>query len=320
MRHFFDYSQVMKTSLIALSLCLISPSFAASKAIFGGDQRREIYQSPRKIQKMASGLANWTSPLFMEDVDQDTFRLTFEKMEDHYGLCKDEKFSQQPTAMISCTGFLVAPDLLMTAGHCMVNIGTANDEVVPMCSDFNWLFDYYYQTPNQNLLLTKKENVLGCEKVLFARHTGEYEQRKDFALIKLTKPLTKRHIFKLSDKKIRRGMTVSLMGFGSGLPLKYSQNSVVTQDSSANFYEATVDAVGGNSGSPVLDFNGNVIGILVRGNDDFAHDREAGCDRWNKCSARGNSCTDGIQEDDFDSGMHIQRITPELLKEVQKFL
>lgn len=322
-------------ALVALFLimtCIVSTNAQFShpinsKAIFGADNRKDIYQAPKGFQKLAGAMASWLAPLFVQSEIQSEqsdglINLDFPTMEDHYLLCSDEKFAKQPTTMISCTGFLVGDDLLMTAGHCMVNVGQASNQVTPMCSDFNWLFDFHYLSKNQNLIHDiPAENVVGCSKVLFAKHVGTGDGRMDFALIKLSKSLPHRPKLKISPEPIRRGQQVHILGFPSGLPLKYAGGAFVTNDrKGSQYFEANLDAVGGNSGSPVFNNQGEVVGILVRGNDDFVEDKQKNCDRWNRCHMSGRLCGDGRQEDDFNSGMHVQKFSPQLLKLLRPYL
>ncbi|MCF8057696.1 MAG: S1 family peptidase [Bacteriovoracaceae bacterium] len=291
------------------------------KAIFGSDNRRDFYQMPQRFKKMASGMGSWTAPLFTIEV-QGLLHLDFPTMNDHYALCPSEKFSKQVTSMISCTGFLISEDLMLTAGHCMVNVGNARNEVTPMCSDFNWLFDYFLKDSAHDILKElPKENLSQCLEVLFAEFTGNDEKRMDFALIRLKNKYPNRHHFKVSKQEIFKSMPVHVMGFPSGLPLKYAGSAFVQNNrEGSQYFEANLDAVAGNSGSPVLNDSGEVVGILVRGNVDFYPDKKENCDRWNICNTPGNRCKDGIQEDDYDNGMHIQKFSPEFLKLLSPYL
>lgn len=311
----------MKTNLIILSILITMTSAttrAQHKALFGTDNRRDIYQTPSHFRPLASGMGSWTSPYLIEK-SGNLVDYIFPTIGEEYGLCQGEKFFSQPTNTISCTGFLVGPDLLMTAGHCMVNVGRAENEATPMCTDFRWAFDYYLNGPQDNILKGQpSENVLECEKVLFAAHDGDEDERLDIALIKLKRPLKERHHFKFSKNKLHKGQQVFIMGFPSGLPLKFAGNAFVNNvREGSQYFEASVDAVGGNSGSPVFDTLGEVLGVLVRGNDDFYTDERKNCDRWNKCNQVGSRCRDGVQESDYDNGMHVQKI-PKFIKELVK--
>ncbi len=313
----------MFKALLFLSI-LFHSSFATDKASFGSDDRKDVYQTDQKIKKYSTGVANWQSPVFYE-INEQGLQLDFPVLGEEWGLCEKEKFRDQPTAMISCTGFLVAPDLLMTAGHCMVNIGEAKDEVTAQCSDFNWLFDFKYNRNGRENLLDNQnpQSVVGCKKVIYAIHE-ESGQRRDFALIKLNRKLPNRYIFPLSDKVVKKGDRVALLGHPSGLPMKFSGPArVLRTRKDAQFYEANLDSFGGNSGSPVFDINGYLKGVLVRGPADFVKDKKQNCDRWNSCGITGKNCkaddpTDNT--DDWNSGMHVQRITQEIINLVNQNL
>lgn len=311
-------------NLIFLILITLSNTICAQladKATFGSDDRVDIYQSPSKIKKFSSGVANWQSPLFVEETETGLV-LDFPPLGEEWGLCPGEKFSKQPTALISCTGFLVAPDLLMTAGHCMVNVGEAKNEVTPQCSDFKWLFDYKYdRSPRQNILTENDPaSLVSCQKVIYAIHE-ESGDRRDFALIRLSRKLSNRYLFPLDRKVVKVGDKVMLLGHPSGLPMKFSGAArVLRTRPGAQFYEANLDSFGGNSGSPVFDIRGKLKGVLVRGPQDFINDPKKNCDRWNRCAFDGKNClADDPTDDteDWNSGMHVQRITPEIIQLIE---
>jgi V8-like Glu-specific endopeptidase len=201
----------------------------------------------------------------------------------------------------------------------MLNVGEVINERTAQCSDFNWVFDYNYQSKDSNPLKTKKSKMVSCKNVIYAIHIENGDNRKDYALIKLDRKMEGRHHFIPRDKEVSFFESVAIMGHPSGLPLKYAAGANVQKVHPEKvFFEATIDAVGGNSGSPVIDRKGKLLGILVRGNVDFAPDRVMNCDRWNKCSSNGKRCTDGIQESDYDSGMHVQKITPHIRELIKK--
>ena len=289
------------------------------KAIFGEDNRRDIFQTNTNIKRFSQALASWVSPYFMEE-QANTFDLVFPSLQEEYQMCSDENFVSQPTSMISCTAFLVADDLMLTAGHCMVNIGRAENTVTPMCSDFNWVFDYQINKPDQEILLARPLNSkVKCINVIKAVHEEVNGERVDFALIRINQKMPKRYQFSPSSKALVKGSPVEILGYPSGLPLKHSAGAFILKaNPSKNYFEANIDSVGGNSGSPVFGSAGELYGILVRGNDDFITDQSMDCDRWNKCTADGKNCDDGLQDSDYASGMHIQKITNEIKELIEK--
>ena len=124
-------------------------------------RRERLLENSRHLK---SGVAIMIPEPFFEELES-SLRLDFSPLGEDYGLCEREKFTKQPTASINCTGFLVAEDLLLTAGHCMVNWGEARDSVTPQCSDFHWLFDYELDEKGEvNLENFPKENLLNVKR------------------------------------------------------------------------------------------------------------------------------------------------------------
>ena len=56
----------------------------------------------------------------IDDSDPSDVQLLGPTLGAYYDLCDDERFFSQPTPGF-CSGTLIAPDLILTAGHCMNN-------------------------------------------------------------------------------------------------------------------------------------------------------------------------------------------------------
>src|SRR5690606_18271087 len=75
-----------------------------------------------------------------------------------YRVCSDEKFVRQQTGA-KCTGFLIAPDIMVTAGHCISHESE--------CQDFQWAFDYKYNTASMSKnLVFESHQLVRCTKIL----------------------------------------------------------------------------------------------------------------------------------------------------------
>ena len=172
-------------------------------------------------------------------------------------LCGGEKFSMQKT-LPDCTGFLVAEDLLVTAGHCMK---TQKD-----CQKYLWAFDYKITSHQYREKRFEKENVYKCKEIIKNYNGGE----KDSALIRLDRKVTNRTPYKFRKKgEITRNTPVLMIGHPSGLPLKIAPDGKSQDISSYSFY-TDLDSFGGNSGSPVINRETGLIeGILVAGKKDY---------------------------------------------------
>jgi hypothetical protein len=92
----------------------------------------------------------------------------------------------------------------------------------------------------------------------------------DFAVVRLDRRVAGR-----TPQKIARGgppavgTPLYVIGHPSGLPTKIAAGARVAR-ANRSYFEANLDAFGGNSGSPVFDAGTNtVVGILVRGAPDY---------------------------------------------------
>ncbi len=286
-----------------------------NKAIYGTDDRFDMYQTNDRIRSLGTALGHRTD-IMKTNIDGDELELLFTTLKKEHNLCKDEKFAEQPTSSIACTGFLVAPDLMLTAGHCMLDRGEVKNKATDKCQDFDWVFDYSINKKGDNPLKGHADSIVRCKEVIYGIHEPKGENRKDYALIRLNKKMNGRHSFRPGNlEELYEGKRIAMLGFPTGIPLKYASDAFIKKMNPKKVYfEGTVDAVGGNSGSPVITRKGELLGILVRGNSDFILDKKKKCKRWNICNSEGDNCSDGKQDRGYDAGMHIQKITPHILQ------
>ena len=106
----------MKKIFILLSLIAIT-AYAQDedKMVYGADGRKDVYESSYE------GLAKTTAAMISKDnvkkVSED-YIVKGPNLMSELAVCESERFSNQPV-IADCSGFLVAPDLLVTAGHCV---------------------------------------------------------------------------------------------------------------------------------------------------------------------------------------------------------
>jgi len=104
------------------ALLLASSAFAQVNpdVIYGDDDRLDIYQ----VQSgMLRQLADSTVGLikgYKITVEGEKAAIQTTSYSQSYNLCEDEPFYEQETAAF-CSGSLVGPDLVMTAGHCITS-------------------------------------------------------------------------------------------------------------------------------------------------------------------------------------------------------
>lgn len=296
---------LLSCSTFALGAIVLNTSFAKENVIYGEDNRIETYEASKMEQKLAHSTAGMISTVKAVKVG-DKFMLPPYTIKKSMQLCDGEKFVDQPSAVV-CSGFLVGPDLLVTAGHC---IQTQTD-----CQTVSWVFDYKVNKKNQRTdILVPAKNVYKCKKVIEAklesRQTGE---KIDYALVRLDRVVKGRTPLKFrSTGKVKMKQDIVVIGHPSGLPQKVAGGAQVLQNTAVNYFKTNLDTFGGNSGSAVFNAdNGSVEGILVRGAKDY--DQKGNCRSVHKTTQ---------QITDFSKyGESVSRITDiKTLKYLRPFL
>ncbi|MBC7429064.1 MAG: trypsin-like peptidase domain-containing protein [Bacteriovorax sp.] len=264
-----------------LFLCLFSTAFFAElgfaklpvfnsgiNAVYGTDDRELITEkSSTQIKKLAGAVALIVS---VDVLDIGFFRTTIKasSLKDNLNMCVSENFVTRPSVG-GCTGFLVAPDIMATAGHCF-----QNDED---CATKKIIFDVDSHNQNKNGYVVLSHNVYSCKEIIKAEMIDEH----DYALIRLDHA-SKRMPLKMnkSTNKIADDATVFMIGHPLGLPLILSKSAPVSDNRGVSIFKTALDSFEGNSGSPV--FNAKtfeVEGILVNGQEDFVLDSNGECYR-----------------------------------------
>lgn len=271
-----------------------------TKVVYGGDDRVEAYLHPdRRLRDMAEGVAGMVAKHHLTEVSDDAeleklrelldpelFEKYYEfftdmatrsqnkklyslrnqtTLADAYQVCKDERFANQKVLPV-CTGFLIAPDILMTAGHCV--------RTQSACDNYVWVFNYTDKTTN-----IAKKNVYSCKQVIGQNYGASIFNVKDYAIIKLDRKSEREPLEVRTKGSVDRGDDVAVIGHPSGLPLKIADNAKVMKNYPFTF-KTNLDTFAGNSGSPVINVREGVVeGILVQGADDYVIDRASSCRR-----------------------------------------
>lgn len=159
-------------------------------------------------------------------------------------------YGQSELAVSTCSGFLVAPDLVITAGHCIDT---------PDCTDKYAVFDFADQgppPPGGQVHLTQ-DQVRQCEEVLVDTFPGtadlptEPKGGLDWALLRLEEPvdLSQRTPLALDRfSPIEADDTMLVMGYPNGLSLK----AEVVEHRPGAALVVLAHALTGSSGSPTF--------------------------------------------------------------------
>lgn len=283
-----------------LWILLVFLSFSVRADIFGTDDRRDVRRgSPyaHLARSVAVGVINslWT------EINSNFSELWADSLEGV--MCKDEPFIQQGSVSYGCSGFLVGPDLLVTAGHCGVNVGEVRNSSENYCEAYTWMFDFYAHT---NLKRIAKRNIFKCKEIIYATVLGEDVGGQDFALIRLDRKVKGRRPLKLAAEAPSLYERVFMLGHPMGLPMKLTDNAEVFSVDPELSFLTNLDAFAGNSGSPVFNDREEVVGVLVAGNpaQSTYRDEEAGCDRYNRCDDNGENCQRVILNDGQEGFPH----------------
>lgn len=242
---------------------------AADNVIYGVDDRHEVYQyqDPAIVELARSTVAL----LKMDDITltpEGIHKLEDHTLRDKIKACLSERFVNQPVAAF-CSGFLVAPNKIITAGHCI------EDE--QDCKSVRFVFDYNMRNKTQPRTLFATSQVYSCKKVLGqAKVSGSI----DFAIVELDREVDDRTPLKLSDNSaLAEKDEMLVIGHPSGLPKKITDKGVVrTIKKKEGFFVTNLDTYAGNSGSPVINSRTHEVeGILVRGDKDYEEDEVREC-------------------------------------------
>lgn len=257
--------------LITFLCCVNLYAENVYEVIYGQDSRLDLYESfdaeLNRLAKSSALLTDKTSIAY--SANQSTASLLSRPLGPLKNLCKNERFYDQPVSGW-CSGFLAAPDTLVTAGHCV----TSQKE----CQNLAVIFDFSLDTAkDQNVTKVQKDKIYYCKSIV-----ARQKNRKngiDFAVIKLNRIVSDRTPLDINDgAAIRLNQKLAVIGNPLGLPTKIAVGGKVRKNSNRAFFETTLDTFSGNSGSAVLNFDtGKVEGILVRGDDDFEFNSKKSC-------------------------------------------
>lgn len=257
---------LLTISLFTVTAFAKAPVKVTPKVIYGQDDRMDIFESNDNLMKelaLSTAAQIYNRNLIEEN---GVFIIKAETLSEG-GMCKTERFANQLTAG-NCSGFLVAPDKLVTAGHC---INTDFD-----CSQHSWVFDFANTESEKTSFTFDKSQVYRCTKII--ERQKDSMTQADYAVIKLDRPVTGRAPLKFrTEGKPANDAVMTVIGHPTGLPTKITAAADMRKNDNPIFFVTNADTYGGNSGSAVVDSRTGIVeGILVRGDTDYARS-ELGC-------------------------------------------
>lgn len=308
--------------IIGFSVITISIS---SQRIFATIYEQSTQTFITQINNSNSAVAIMLPVLHLLPNPDRTFRLENFEMENSWNLCSGEALEKAPPLVTSCSGFLIAPDILMTAGHCMINNrGEVRDVKNAQCEAFSFVFGYHYEDEQKQKLAPIQANqIVNCKKIIYAAQltttnplTGKLSFGKDIAYIQLDRKMPYQPFTvaeNISNNKNFAASSISMLGHPFGMPMLESKGTVLEPKN--GYLRAAINSFPSHSGAAVKNKFDEVIGLLVRGYpDSFIEDHAHKCSVHNRCDAKAEKCK--VNDPLEIAGEHIQLIETAELRSI----
>jgi len=273
------------------------------KSLYGPDRRKEFYeiQDPVQLTVVNSVGALVDSDHFLESpagVDLSGDSLGNDKK---LNLCSGAHYETEPEISY-CTAFVVGPDLVATAGHCVPRI----------LDHVRLVFGYRAIRPHADSQIVRKiskTQVYKISDVVQCRDNEPLKQNDkckgdgqggrtlDYALLRVDRKIPDHLPLPLDTTNgVAKQDELYVVGYPLGLPMKLADQGLVRDISSVGYFVSNLDTFAGNSGSPVmLAGTLTVEGILVRGDNDFWYQGSCQvplvCPRDRDCKNDGEDAT-----------------------------
>ena len=253
----------------------------SENVIYGQDGRQDLYQASEALKLLADSTV---ALIKNSDLTEQSGRtlIAGKSFASSYQLCSSEKFREQNTSAF-CSGALVAPDTIITAGHCI----TSQSD----CVNTSFVFGYAVKTAGVLPTQVNSSEVYRCREIV---HRVLENSGVDYAVIKLDRIVTNHAALRVRRSgETTNGDPLLVIGHPVGLPTKITTGGKVRSTANSGYLVTNLDTYGGNSGSAV--FNAQTLeieGILVRGEQDFVS--QGGCNVSKVCtddSCRGEDVT-----------------------------
>lgn len=272
--------------LTLAAVLTLTPAFAQQQSpkpgvepevVYGEDDRLDLYQiTNRRVLQLADstvGLFRDGDITVATEGDAQIARLATQSYAETYSLCKEEPFYDQRTGAF-CSGSLVAPDIIMTAGHCV------RSEL--SCQSTKFVFGFSIRQAGTLPESVPASDVFGCKELIGSviENSGP-----DWALVRLDRAASDHKPLEVNRTgTLAKGTPLFVIGHPAGLPTKVAGGATVRDPDPNGYFVANLDTYGGNSGSAVFNAQtGLVEGILVRGETDYT---------WNGSCRVSNRCPD----------------------------
>jgi V8-like Glu-specific endopeptidase len=250
-------------SSLTLALLLVAGVWfiPLTHAYYGNDDRQDLFSLTGEYLEDADSVVALFPHYQVQEMGEGKAALLTVNYGEHCALCPSEPFREQPIGSF-CSGVLVAPDVIATAGHCIFDEKTSTLEDI---TALRFVFGYHMRdTATPELIISNSDIYSGAEVIAWQvdDYTGS-----DWALIRLDRMVENHRIARIREQgTISDGQAVHIIGHPMGLPAKFAGNAYVRDNRYRALFGSNLDAYPGNSGSPVFNSTTHEVeGILVGG-------------------------------------------------------
>ena len=263
----------MKTIITILFIFSASTYAIDPPVVYGEDNRVDAnLHSNAMYRKLAISTAALVRNSNIEEISEYMVSLKSENLMKTKNRCTYEPFYKQPTASY-CSGFLIANDIIVTAGHCVNEYNF---------KQFSWVFDYRVDYEDQSEVTVDQSKVYKIKRVISRKYESPtFENNldiEDFAVVELERDVLDRAPLRYRESGTPSvGDELVVIGNPWKLPTKITDGGKIR--SLENFIFLTdLDTYKGNSGSAVFNAKTGVVeGILINGETpDFEMNKD-GC-------------------------------------------
>ncbi len=272
-----------------------------SRGVFGDDNRKEVKDATEYHQLVrATAVMVHKDKIRGNKIYSETLRSRLSRKFNTDSFHENVKFLDQPTCA-TCTGFLIAPDILVTAGHCIEKLEDAKNYV--------WVFDYTLEK-NYNAfagyITIDTADIYSVTEVMGA-YFQSLSTYTDYSFLRLNKKSSREPYHFRTSGKVANYSNVYTIGSPTGLPLKLADNAWVVNNSYESWFRNSIDGFPGNSGGPVFNEYGLIEGIHVRGAVELAGKNYTGDYKFDSTC----NCVKTVQWSSTwgTEGSHAHRIT-----------
>ena len=183
----------------------------SQKLIYGMDDRQDLFLvNDPEVKRNANSVVALIDAGNISDNGNGTSTISTTTFAAANSLCSTERFGQQPTAPF-CSGFLVAPDIIATAGHCV------EQNSLPRV---RYVFGFRMINETKARVVVSNEDIYRGVGIISRK---EESTGSDYAIVRLDRPAVGHPVVSIRRSgKVGDNQKVYVIGHPSRLPLKYA--------------------------------------------------------------------------------------------------